>query len=247
MLWKNLKLRKQLLLCLLLCLFLPQAFLHASSLANSTTQMQQIDLQEFLTSDKELPQTSTKNSNTESKSSTTIESNSQESEPVSTTASSLLNKQDQLLKSLEDQWMQLEQQVAVLEKRYENSNKYNQKLQTMLSDSKQTIEDLNKNLEAYRAALVSNKDDTSYIVGLFAEAQAEIASLTEYVRVCENGVRKLKNARIASLSFTATGVGLFIINNTGLVKDPDLKKVLNGVAGGLTAAGGLTFSITIFF
>ena len=209
--------------------------------------MQQVDLQEFLTSDKELPQTSTQNLNTESKNSTPIEHNSQESEPVSTTASSLLNKQNQLLKSLEDQWMQLEQQVAVLEKRYENSNKYNQKLTLMLSDSKQTIEDLNKNLEEYRAALVSNKDDTSYLVGLFAEAQAEIDSLTEYVRVCENGVRKLKNARITSLSCTAAGVGLFIINNTGLIKDSELKKVLNGVAGGLTAAGGLTFSITILF
>lgn len=102
------------------------------------------------------------------------------------------------------------------------------------------------NLEDYKKALVSNKDDTSHIVGLFAEAQTELATVKEYVARLEVSKRHLKNTRITSMAFTGLGVGCCIlVNNISI--DSDIKNLLNGLGIGMAATGGLILGISFVF
>jgi len=240
-------LRKRLFALLLVLLFVSQlALAQATSSTSSTTQEVQIDLSNFLGQDMFLPQSSTKNLNEESKNSMTSQQQSTESQTASQTAATLLNNQDLLLDSLEEQWKSLELQVQTLEIRSDKLEKDNVILKSGLENSKKTISSLKENLKNYRAALISNKDDTSYIVGLFAEAQAEIESIKTYVAKLENDKRHLKNARVISVSCAAAGAGTLILANT-VPMDQRVKDFLSGLGGGLTVSGALTFAGSFVF
>ena len=104
---------------------------------------------------------------------------------------------------------------------------------------------MRKNLDDYKVALESNKEDTGYIVGLFADAQNEIASIKEYVAILERDKRKLKNVRITSAVTTGAGVAMIALSQ--VVPDETAKKALFWAGVGTTAAGGITLGVSFAF
>lgn len=91
--------------------------------------------------------------------------------------------------------------------------------------------------------MVSNKDDTSYIVGLFADAQKELDDIKVYVAKLEKDKRHLRNTRITTTAVGCLGIGCCILINNISVDD-NIKNLLNGLGIGMAVAGGLTLGIS---
>lgn len=242
--WKQ-KLKRFLVALLVLCLFSWQALAQAKSLFEYEQPEVQIDLNNFLEQDTINQWMFTPNLKSDSQNLTDSENKQEKSNQESMDASTLLNNQDKLLDSLENQWMNLELQVQTLALRYENSERTNKELSNMLLNSKATIQSLRKNLDDYKVALESNKEDTGYIVSLFADAQNEIADIKKYVAILERDKRKLKNVRITSAVTTGAGVALIALSQ--VVPDETAKKALFWTGVGTTAAGGITLGVSFAF
>lgn len=243
--WKR-KLKSLLPLLLVVFCFTQQALAHALPSAKSEKQEVSIDLSEFLGTENILEPEFMKDSNKDSKSSMDLEKQQQTSKPTQMNASTLLNNQDLLLDNLETQWKELELQVQVLEIQSDSLKKDNQKLENMLSNSKTTISNLRKNLDEYKIALESNKEDTGYIVALFADAQNEIKNLEEYIAQLERSKTKLKNARITAGILAGAGIGMFFCAD--LIQDNDkIKAALKGCGIGVAASGGILLGVSFLF
>ena len=243
--WKR-KLKSLLPLLLVVFCFTQQALAHALPSAKSEKQEVSIDLSEFLGTENILEPEFMKDSNKDSKSSMDLEKQQQTSKKTQTNASTLLNNQDLLLDSLEAQWTEWELQVQTLETLYGNLERDNQKLENMLQSSKTTISNLRQNLDEYKIALESNKEDTGYIVALFADAQNEIKNLEEYIAQLERSRTKLKNTRITAGIMAGAGIGMYFCAN--LIQDNEkIKAALKGCGIGVAASGGILLGVSFLF
>lgn len=250
----NKKLKKLFLPLFVVSVFLLPVSLQAELLVNTDIQSQQISSESFLATDMTSQKGSMSSSSSESKTSTHYEDKSQSSSPQSTNAAELLNNQNQLLDDLEKQWTNLEQQlqlvnsqVKTLESQSESLKQDNLELKRLLMSSNETIKSLKDNLENYKEALKSNKNDTSYIVGLFAEAQNELDNIKKYVTKLEKDKKHLRNVRITSIVFTGVGVGTVILANVIPITDSNVKSFLNGFGYGLAGAGVITLVVSFSF
>ena len=243
--WKR-KLKSLLPLLLVVFCFTQQALAHALPSAKSEKQEVSIDLSEFLGTENILEPEFMKDSNKGSKNSMDLEKQQQTSKPTQMNASTLLNNQDLLLDNLEAQWKELELQVQVLEIQSDSLKKDNQKLENMLLNSKTTISNLRQNLDEYKIALESNKEDTGYIVALFADAQNEIKNLEEYIAQLERSKAKLKNTRITAGIMAGAGIGMYFCAN--LIQDNEkIKAALKGCGIGVAASGGILLGVSFLF
>lgn len=243
--WKR-KLKSLLPLLLVVFCFTQQALAHALPSAKSEKQEVSIDLSEFLGTENILEPEFMKDSNKDSKSSMDLEKQQQTSKKTQTNASTLLNNQDLLLDNLEAQWKEWELQVQTLETLYGNLERDNQKLENMLQNSKTTISNLRQNLDEYKIALESNKEDTGYIVALFADAQNEIKNLEEYIAQLERSKTKLKNTRITAGIMAGAGIGMYFCAN--LIQDNEkIKAALKGCGIGVAASGGILLGVSFLF
>lgn len=243
--WKR-RLKSLLPLLLVAFCFTQQALAHALPSAKSEKQEVSIDLNEFLGTENILEPEFMKNSNKDSKNSMDLEKQQQISKKTQTNASTLLNNQDLLLDNLEAQWKEWELQVQTLETLYGNLERDNQKLENMLQNSKTTISNLRQNLNEYKIALESNKEDTGYIVALFADAQNEIKNLEEYIAQLERAKTKLKNTRITAGIMAGAGIGMYFCAN--LIQDNEkIKAALKGCGIGMAASGGILLGVSFLF
>ena len=243
--WKR-RLKSLLPLLLVAFCFTQQALAHALPSAKSEKQEVSIDLNEFLGTENILEPEFMKNSNKDSKNSMDLEKQQQISKKTQTNASTLLNNQDLLLDNLEAQWKEWELQVQTLETLYGNLERDNQKLENMLQNSKTTISNLRQNLNEYKIALESNKENTGYIVALFADAQNEIKNLEEYIAQLERAKTKLKNTRIAAGIMAGAGIGMYFCAN--LIQDNEkIKAALKGCGIGVAASGGILLGVSFLF
>ena len=243
--WKR-RLKSLLPLLLVAFCFTQQALAHALPSAKSEKQEVSIDLSEFLGMENILEPEFMKDSNKDSKNSMDLEKQQQISKKTQTNASTLLNNQDLLLDNLEAQWKEWELQVQTLETLYGNLERDNQKLENMLQNSKTTISNLRQNLDEYKIALESNKEDTGYIVALFADAQNEIKNLEEYIAQLERSKTKLKNTRITAGIMAGAGIGMYFCAN--LIQDNEkIKAALKGCGIGVAASGGILLGVSFLF
>ena len=243
--WKR-RLKSLLPLLLVAFCFTQQALAHALPSAKSEKQEVSIDLSEFLGTENILEPEFMKDSNKDSKNSMDLEKQQQISKKTQTNASTLLNNQDLLLDNLEAQWKEWELQVQTLETLYGNLERDNQKLENMLQNSKTTISNLRQNLDEYKIALESNKEDTGYIVALFADAQNEIKNLEEYIAQLERSKTKLKNTRITAGIIAGAGIGMYFCAN--LIQDNEkIKAALKGCGIGVAASGGILLGVSFLF
>lgn len=243
--WKR-KLKSLLPLLLVAFCFTQQALAHALPSAKSEKQEVSIDLSEFLGTENILEPEFMKDSNKDLKNSMDLEKQQQISKKTQINASTLLNNQDLLLDNLEAQWKEWELQVQTLETLYGNLERDNQKLENMLQNSKTTISNLRQNLDEYKIALESNKEDTGYIVALFADAQNEIKNLEEYIAQLERSKTKLKNTRITAGIMAGAGIGMYFCAN--LIQDNEkIKAALKGCGIGVAASGGILLGVGFLF
>ena len=243
--WKR-KLKSLLPLLLVAFCFTQQALAHALPSVKSEKQEVSIDLSEFLGTENILEPEFMKDSNKDSKSLMDLEKQQQISKKTQTNASTLLNNQDLLLDNLEAQWKEWELQVQTLETLYGNLERDNQKLESMLQNSKTTISNLRQNLDEYKIALESNKEDTGYIVALFADAQNEIENLKEYIAQLERAKTKLKNTRITAGIMAGAGIGMYFC--ASLIQDNEkIKAALKGCGIGVAASGGILLGVSFLF
>lgn len=158
--------------------------------------------------------------------------------------SNYLNEQDSLLDNLETQFIDLTLKLESLRLQTETLDNFNQELNIKLENTTSTINELKNNLEDYKKALSSNKDDTSHIIGLFTEAQTELENIKKYVITLEKDRKRLKISRITSLSIS--GSGIIILTSSFFVTNPQIKQTLLWTGGSLTSAGLIIFTITLF-
>lgn len=105
---------------------------------------------------------------------------------------------------------------------------------------------MRQNLDEYKIALESNKEDTGYIVALFADAQNELQNIKEYVAQLEHSKAKLKNIRITTGVFTSAGIAMFFCAD--LIQDHDkVKQFLKSFGIGMAAAGGISLGVSFMF
>lgn len=91
----------------------------------------------------------------------------------------LLDTQENLLLELDKQFNDLQNNLASISLKADLLAKDNQQIQESLNRANITIIELQNNLKQYKEALLSNKDDTAYIITLFADAQNEIDQLNK--------------------------------------------------------------------
>ena len=243
--WKK-RLKSLLTLLFVVFYFTQQALAHALPSAKSEKQEVSIDSSEFLGMENILEPEFMKDSSKDSKNSMDLEKQQQTSNPTQMNALTLFNNQNLLLDNLETQWKELELQVQALEIQSGSLKKDNQKLENMLSNSKTTISNLRKNLDEYKIALESNKEDTGYIVALFADAQNEIKNLKEYIVQLERSKTKLKNTRITAGIMAGAGIGMYFCAN--LIQDNDkIKAALKGCGIGVAASGVVLLGVSFAF
>lgn len=91
----------------------------------------------------------------------------------------LLDTQENLLLDLDKQFTDLQNSFNSISMKADLLTKDNQEIQTRLNSANITIMELQSNLKQYKEALFSNKDDTAYIITLFADAQNEIDQINK--------------------------------------------------------------------
>lgn len=92
---------------------------------------------------------------------------------------SLLDTQENLLLDLDKQFTDLQTSFNSISMKADLLAKDNQEIQTRLNSANATMIELQSNLKQYKEALFSNKDDTAYIITLFADAQNEIEQINK--------------------------------------------------------------------
>lgn len=89
-------------------------------------------------------------------------------------ASALLDAQENMLLDLDKQIEDLQNSFMSISAKADILAKDNKDIQSKLTAANTTIIELQSNLKQYKEALFSNKDDTAYIITLFADAQAQL-------------------------------------------------------------------------
>lgn len=92
---------------------------------------------------------------------------------------SLLDTQESLLLDLDKQFTDLQNSFSSISMKADLLAKDNQEIQERLNSANATMIELQSNLKQYKEALFSNKDDTAYIITLFADAQNEIEQINK--------------------------------------------------------------------
>lgn len=101
----------------------------------------------------------------------------------------LLDTQENLLLDLDKQFTDLQNSFNSISMKADLLAKDNQEIQTRLNSANITIMELQSNLKQYKEALFSNKDDTAYIITLFADAQNEIDQINKKLVQQEKNIK----------------------------------------------------------
>ena len=105
---------------------------------------------------------------------------------------------------------------------------------------------MRKNLDEYKIALESNKEDTGHIVELFTDGKNEIKNLKEYIVQLERSKTKLKNTRITAGIMAGAGIGMYFCAN--LIQDNEkIKAALKGCGIGVAASGVVLLGVSFAF
>lgn len=91
----------------------------------------------------------------------------------------LLDEQESLLLNLDSQIEELQNSFLSISTKADILAKDNEEIQNKLNAANTAIIELQGNLKTYKEALLSNKDDTAYIITLFADAQNQLDEINK--------------------------------------------------------------------
>ena len=141
---------------------------------------------------------------------------------------------------------QLEMTLNEAQKNYEAAIKSSLSLEKDLLNMKLELENSQKTLEELKKALLSNKDDTSYLVSELGELFEKVKKLNE---VLESYKKIQKRLKILSYFEVSVGVPCIILACLPIwtEEQKNIKNLLLGTGTASTAFGLMTFTFTINF
>lgn len=141
---------------------------------------------------------------------------------------------------------QLEMTLNEAQKNYEVAIKSSLSLEKDLLNMKLELENSQKTLEELKKALLSNKDDTSYLVSEFGELFEKVKKLNE---VLESYKKIQKRLKILSYFELSVGVPCIILACLPIwtEEQKNIKNLLLGTGTASAAFGLMTFTFTINF
>lgn len=141
---------------------------------------------------------------------------------------------------------QLEMTLNEAQKNYEAAIKSSLSLEKDLLNMKLELENSQKTLEELKKALLSNKDDTSYLVSELGELFEKVKKLNE---VLESYKKIQKRLKILSYFELSVGVPCIVLACLPIwtEEQKNIKNLLLGTGTASTAYGLMTFTFTINF
>ena len=141
---------------------------------------------------------------------------------------------------------QLEMTLNEAQKNYEAAIKSSLSLEKDLLNMKLELENSQKTLEELKNALISNKDDTSYLVSELGELFEKVKKLNE---VLESYKKIQKRLKILSYFELSVGVPCIILACLPIwtEEQKNIKNLLLGTGTASAASGLMTFTFTINF
>ena len=141
---------------------------------------------------------------------------------------------------------QLEMTLNEAQKNYEVAIKSSLSLEKDLLNMKLELENSQKTLEELKKALLSNKDDTSYLVSELGELFEKVKNLNELLE----SYKKIKK-RLRTVSYFELGIGIpcviFGYLPIWTEEQKNIQNLLLGIGFSNTASGLITFTFTINF
>lgn len=141
---------------------------------------------------------------------------------------------------------QLEMTLNEAQKNYEAAIKSSLSLEKDLLNMKLELENSQKTLEELKKALLSNKDDTSYLVSELGELFEKVKNLNELLE----SYKKIKK-RLRTVSYFELGIGIpcaiFGCLPIWTENQKNIQNLLLGIGFSNTASGLITFTFTINF
>lgn len=141
---------------------------------------------------------------------------------------------------------QLEMTLNEAQKNYEAAIKSSLNLEKDLLNMKLELENSQKTLEELKKALLSNKDDTSYLVSEIGELFEKVKNLNELLE----SYKKIKK-RLRTVSYFELGIGIpcviFGYLPIWTEEQKNIQNLLLGIGFSNTASGLITFTFTINF
>ena len=141
---------------------------------------------------------------------------------------------------------QLEMTLNEAQKNYEAAIKSSLSLEKDLLNMKLELENSQKTLEELKKALLSNKDDTSYLVSELGELFEKVKKLNEVLESYKKIQKRLRNLAYFELS---VGVPCIILACLPIwtEEQKNIKNLLLGTGTASAASGLMTFTFTINF
>ena len=141
---------------------------------------------------------------------------------------------------------QLEMTLNEAQKNYEAAIKSSLSLEKDLLNMKLELENSQKTLEELKKALLSNKDDTSYLVSELGELFEKVKNLNELLE----SYKKIKK-RLRTVSYFELGIGIpcviFGYLPIWTEEQKNIQNLLLGIGFSNTVSGLITFTFTINF
>lgn len=230
--WKLKLLKKLSLVFALLLLFVSQVF-------------SQEDIAELKELQKIALELNSESSSSQSKSETLKQNYNLELSNVNSSKGSLSQSEMDLMNPFE-LLDQLEMTLNEAQKNYEVAIKSSLSLEKDLLNMKLELENSQKTLEELKKALLSNKDDTSYLVSELGELFEKVKKLNEVLESYKKIQKRLKTLSYFELS---VGVPCIILACLPIwtEEQKNIKNLLLGTGTASTAFGLMTFTFTINF
>ena len=230
--WKLKLLKKLSLVLVLLLLFVSQVFSQEDIVELKELQKIALELNSESSSSQSKSETLKQNCNLELNSANNLKDNLSQSEMDLMNPFELLD--------------QLEMTLNEAQKNYEAAIKSSLSLEKDLLNMKLELENSQKTLEELKKALLSNKDDTSYLVGEIGELFEKVKNLNELLE----SYKKIKK-RLRTVSYFELGIGIpctiFGCLPIWTEKQKNIQNLLLGIGISNTASGLITFTFTINF
>ena len=230
--WKLKLLKKLSLVLALLLLFVSQVFSQEDIVELKELQKIALDMSSDLSSSQSKSETLKQNCNLELNNASNLKDSLSQSEMDLMNPFELLD--------------QLEMTLNEAQKNYEVAIKSSLSLEKDLLNMKLELENSQKTLEELKKALLSNKDDTSYLVSELGELFEKVKKLNE---VLESYKKIQKRLKILSYFEVSVGVPCIILACLPIwtEEQKNIKNLLLGTGTASAASGLMTFTFTINF
>ena len=230
--WKLKLLKKLSLVLALLLLFASQVFSQEDIVELKELQKIALELNSELSSSQSKSETLKQNCNLELNNASNLKDSLSQSEMDLMNPFELLD--------------QLEMTLNEAQKNYEVAIKSSLSLEKDLLNMKLELENSQKTLEELKKALLSNKDDTSYLVSELGELFEKVKKLNEVLESYKKIQKRLKTLSYFELS---VGVPCIILACLPIwtEEQKNIKNLLLGTGTASAAFGLMTFTFTINF